>query len=163
VQHTGRLRVAVGAGSLDAVPDASTQSITIDAAPKAIMSVIADFEHYPIWAASVKQARVLERGPDGRAQQVEFDLDAGFVSDVYRLRYAWQDDARVDWELVSGEMMRSQQGSYALQRRADGATEVTYSLAVDLTMPMIGKLKRKAERMVMDTALRELKKRVESL
>jgi hypothetical protein len=38
---------------------------------------------------------------------------------------------------------------------------VTYSLAVDLVIPMLGLLKRKAERVVMDTALKELKKRVE--
>jgi hypothetical protein len=30
-------------------------------------------------------------------------------------------------------------------------------------IPMLGQLKRKAERMVMDQALRELKKRVEAL
>jgi hypothetical protein len=41
------------------------------------------------------------------------------------------------------------------------ATEVTYALAVDLVMPMLGMLKRKAEKVIMDTALKELKKRVE--
>jgi ribosome-associated toxin RatA of RatAB toxin-antitoxin module len=145
------------------VPEESTQSITIDADPAAIMAVIADFDHYPTWAVSVKQARVLEQGPDGRARQVEFQLDAGIVRDVYRLRYAWSNDARVEWDLVSGEVMRSQHGSYTLTRQADGTTDVRYSLAVDLAMPMLGQLKRKAERVVMDTALRELKKRVEGL
>jgi hypothetical protein len=145
------------------VPDESTQSITIDAEPGAVMSVIADFEHYPTWAASVKQARVLEQGPDGRARQVEFSLDAGIVRDVYELRYVWTGDQRVDWELVSGEMIRFQRGSYSLRRRKDGGTDVTYSLAVDLAMPMLGQLKRKAERIVMDTALQQLKKRVEGL
>jgi hypothetical protein len=38
---------------------------------------------------------------------------------------------------------------------------VTYRLAVDLTIPMLGMLKRKAEKVIVDTALRELKKRVE--
>jgi hypothetical protein len=41
-------------------------------------------------------------------------------------------------------------------------TEVTYSLAVDLTIPLIGPLRRKAERTIMDTALKELRKRVEA-
>ena len=40
---------------------------------------------------------------------------------------------------------------------------MTYTLAVDLAIPMLGLLKRKAERIVMDTALKELKKRVEEL
>ena len=44
----------------------------------------------------------------------------------------------------------------------DGSTEVTYRLAVDLDVPMLGMFKRKAEKMIMDTALKGLKKRVES-
>jgi hypothetical protein len=39
---------------------------------------------------------------------------------------------------------------------------VTYQLAVDLTIPMIGMLKRKGEKVIIDTALKGLKQRVES-
>jgi hypothetical protein len=39
---------------------------------------------------------------------------------------------------------------------------VTYTLAVELTIPMLGMFKRKAEKMIMDTALKELKKQVEA-
>jgi hypothetical protein len=145
------------------VPEQSTQSITIDAEPAAIMAVIADFPNYPVWAESVKHAEVVAAGPDGRAREVDFCLDAGIVQDEYRLRYVWTGDARVEWELVHGEMLRYQRGSYALRPRPGGGTEVTYSLAVQLAMPMLGQLRRKAERVVMDTALRELKRRVESL
>ena len=58
-------------------------------------------------------------------------------------------------------MMRGQDGSYVLRPLGPDSTEVTYSLRVDLAIPMLGLLKRKAERVVMDTALKELKKRVE--
>ena len=151
------------------MPDESTQSITIDAAPAEVMAVIADFANYPQWTGSVKQAQVLETGPDGRARRVAFTLDAGIVRDQYELSYVWSGDdtaLRVEWDLVSGQMMRAQHGSYDL--RADGVgdaarTYVTYTLSVDLIIPMLGLLKRKAERVVMDTALNELKKRVESL
>jgi hypothetical protein len=145
------------------VPDESTQSIVIDADPAAIMAVIADFDNYPVWAGSVKQAQVLETGPDGRARRVAFTLDAGIVRDQYELSYVWTGDEKVEWDLIQGEMMRAQHGSYTL--RADGPhrTYVTYSLSVDLIIPMLGLLKRKAERVVMDTALKELKKRVEGL
>jgi hypothetical protein len=57
--------------------------------------------------------------------------------------------------------MRSQEGSYELAETG-GSTEVTYRLAVDLKVPMLGMFKRKAEKMIMDTALKGLKKRVES-
>jgi hypothetical protein len=144
------------------VPDESTQSIHIDAPPAAVMDVIADFEHYPVWAESVKQALVVDAGPEGRAREVDFHLDAGVIQDRYRLRYRWDGDRRVDWELVSGEVIRFQRGSYSLAVRA-GGTEVTYSLEIGLAVPMLGRLRRKAERMVLDTALRELKRRVEEL
>ena len=39
---------------------------------------------------------------------------------------------------------------------------MTYRLAVDVKIPMIGLLKRKAEKVIVDTALKELKKRVEA-
>lgn len=148
------------------MPDESTQSIMIGATPAQVMSVIADFANYPVWTGSVKQARVLESGPDGRARRVAFTLDAGIVRDQYELVYVWSGDERVEWELTSGQMMRAQQGSYLLQANpagADAGTYVTYTLSVELIIPVLGLLKRKAERVVMDTALKELKKRVESL
>jgi uncharacterized membrane protein len=145
------------------MPEESTQSIAIDADPSEIMAVIADFPNYPSWANSVRQAEVLESGPDGRARRVAFTLDAGIVRDRYELTYMWTGDDLVEWDLTSGEMMRAQHGSYVLRRRPDGGTDVTYTLSVDLIVPMLGLLKRKAERVVMDTALKELKKRVEAL
>jgi carbon monoxide dehydrogenase subunit G len=145
------------------MPEQSTQSITIDADPAQIMAVIADFENYPGWTGSVKKAAVLEGGTDGRARRVAFTLDAGIVRDQYELVYVWTGDTLVEWDLVSGQMMRAQHGSYALRADGPGRTHVTYSLSVDLAIPMLGLLKRKAERVVMDTALKELKKRVESL
>ena len=140
--------------------DQSTQSITIDAPPAAIMAVIADFAAYPEWARSVKSAEVVSAGPDGRAAQVKFQLDAGPIKDEYVLDYTWTGDERVDWRLVRATMQKSQQGSYVLVPRG-ASTEVTYHLAVDLVIPMLGMLKRKAEKVIMDTALKELKKRVE--
>src|SRR5215207_984228 len=140
--------------------DQSTQSIVIDAPPAAVMTVISDFAAYPQWAGSVKSTEVLSNGPDGRPQQVRFTLDAGPVKDEYVLSYVWKDDERVDWELVRAQVQKSQRGSYVLVPRG-ASTEVTYNLAVDLMIPMLGMLKRKAERVIMDTALKELKKRVE--
>ena len=141
--------------------DQSTQSIVVAADPAAVMAVIADFDNYPVWAGSVKKAEVLEHGPEGRARRVAFTLDAGVFRDQYELEYSWDGDRSVRWSLVRGQMMRAQEGSYTLRPDA-GGTHVTYTLAVELAIPMLGMLKRKGERMVMDTALKELKKRVES-
>jgi hypothetical protein len=59
-------------------------------------------------------------------------------------------------------MMKKLEGSYLLAPRGD-ATEVTYRLAVELSIPMIGMLRRRAEKVIIDSALKGLKKRAESL
>jgi ribosome-associated toxin RatA of RatAB toxin-antitoxin module len=140
--------------------DQSTQSIVVDAPAADVMAVIADFPSYPQWVASAKKVEVVETGPDGRARQVHFVLDAGAVKDDYVLDYTWDGDRSVSWTLVKGQMQKRQEGSYTLTER-DGATEVTYAITIDLSIPMLGMIKRKAEKVILDTALKELKKRVE--
>ena len=141
--------------------DQSTQSITVAAPPADVMAVIADFPSYPEWVAAAKQVDVLETGPDGRARWVHFVLDAGAVKDDYVLQYTWDGDRRVSWQLVQGQMQKRQEGSYTLRETTPGNTEVTYAIAIDLSIPMLGMIKRKAEKVILDTALKELKKRVE--
>jgi hypothetical protein len=57
-------------------------------------------------------------------------------------------------------MLKSQIGSYTL-KEVGGGTEATYRLTVELKVPMLGMFKRKAEKVIIDTALKGLKKRVE--
>ncbi|NEK84537.1 SRPBCC family protein [Blastococcus saxobsidens] len=141
--------------------DQSTQSIVVEAPAAQVMAVIADFPAYPQWVAAAKKVEVLESGEDGRARRVHFVLDAGAVKDDYVLEYTWDDDRRVSWTLVKGQMQKRQEGSYTLSE-SGGRTEVTYSITIDLSIPMLGMIKRKAEKVILDTALKELKKRVES-
>jgi uncharacterized membrane protein len=140
--------------------DQSTQSITVDAPAADVMAVIADFPSYPQWVAAAKKVEVVETGDDGRARRVHFLLDAGAVKDDYVLDYTWEGDRTVTWTLVKGQMQKRQDGSYSLSE-TDGRTEVTYSITIDLSIPMLGMIKRKAEKVILDTALKELKKRVE--
>jgi uncharacterized membrane protein len=153
----------VTAGNLRDMADATSSSITIAAPPEQVMAVIADFAAYPEWADQINTVEVLSPGADGRAQRVRFTMDAGAIKDSYTLDYTWASDGRsVSWTLVKGQIQKAQDGSYALSARGD-ATTVTYSLAVDLNIPMIGMLRRKAEKVIIDTALKGLKRRVEAL
>ena len=140
--------------------DKATSSITINGDKAAVMAVIADFESYPEWASMIRNVTVDERGADGRASKVTFTLDAGVIKDDYTLAYTWHGDDRVDWTLVKSRALKSQVGSYILSE-SGGTTDVTYQLAVDLNIPMLGMFKRKAEKVIIDTALKGLKKRVE--
>ncbi|MDQ6874781.1 MAG: SRPBCC family protein [Actinomycetota bacterium] len=139
----------------------SRQSIMVAAPAADVLAVIADFDAYPQWAASVKKAEVVEEYEDGYASQVRFSVDAGPIKDEYTLAYQWaQDGSWVSWSLVESGVMKSQEGSYDLAE-VTGGTEVTYTLEVETSMPMLGLLRRKGEKMIMDIALKELKKRVE--
>jgi ribosome-associated toxin RatA of RatAB toxin-antitoxin module len=141
----------------------TTSSIVIPADPASVMAVIADFESYPAWAQGVKKAEPVEGGTEGRADRVYFELDASPIKDAYTLAYRWNGDESVTWTLVDGKMLKAMDGAYELERHGAGETEVTYRLAVDIAIPMIGMLKRKAEKVIIDTALKGLKRRVESL
>ncbi len=149
--------------------DRTVSSTVIDATPADVLEVIADFEQYPDWTGAVKQVTVLERLPDGRGSKVRFVLDAGAIRDTYVLEYTWSFDEDFDklgtgtlsWSLVESTVLKALDGAYVLSA-VDGGTDVRYSLAVDLRIPMLGMLRRKAEKAIIDAALNELKKRVES-
>ena len=147
--------------------DQTTSSIVIDAAPADVMAVIADFGSYPEWAKGVQTADVVstyDAGPaEGRAARAFFVLDVSPIKDEYTLAYEWDDDREVTWTLVEGKMLRALDGAYVLRDLGNGSTEVTYRLALDVSIPLIGMLKRKGEKILIDTALKGLKKRVESL
>ncbi|MFI8516559.1 SRPBCC family protein [Streptomyces sp. NPDC085481] len=141
----------------------TSSSITIEAAPAEVMGVIADFTRYPEWTGEVKEAEVLETDAAGRAEKVRLLLDAGAIKDDHTLAYTWTGDNEVSWTLVKSQMLRALDGSYRLTPAAGGArTEVTYQLTVDVKIPMLGMIKRKAEKVIIDRALAGLKKRVET-
>ncbi|MFI6056946.1 SRPBCC family protein [Streptomyces sp. NPDC051286] len=142
----------------------TSSTITIEAAPADVMGVIADFDRYPEWTGEVKEAEVLAKDEQGRAEKVRLVLDAGAIKDDHTLAYTWTADHEVSWTLVKSQMLRAIDGSYALAPLGDGSrTEVTYRLTVDVKIPMLGMIKRKAEKVIIDRALAGLKKRVESL
>lgn len=142
--------------------DLASSTITIAAHPEQVLAVIADVARYPEWTSQIKSADVLATDAEGRPEQARFVMDAGALKDEYVLAYVWSRTG-VSWELVGkSSVQKSQVGSYALVPVGPASTEVTYRLAVDLSMPMLGMFKRKAEKMIMDSALKSLKKHVEA-
>ena len=143
--------------------DQASSSITVNADKSEVMAVIADFDAYPQWTGAVKETEVRSKASNGRAKEVWFNLDAGAIKDQYTLAYSWKGDSEVRWQLVEAEqIVKAMDGAYLLEDNGDGSTTVTYQLAVDVKIPMLGMIKRKAEKVIIDTALKELKKRVEA-
>ncbi len=142
----------------------ATEHATVLATPEQCIAVALDYARYPEWAPDMKESEVLERDALGRATKVSYRIAAMGRSASYVLAYRYSDDNhRIEWTLVEGDIMRALDGTYVFEKGADGTTDVTYHLTVELLVPIPGFVKRRAEGKIMGTALRELKHRVESL
>lgn len=138
-------------------------NITIDADPATVLGVITDFEAYPQWASSVKKIEVLERDEQGRGRRVRFEVSAVGMNGWYVLAYDHSGGASgISWTFEDGSPMKDLQGEYELEA-SDGGTDVTYRALVEPGIPMMGFMKKQVSKMIIDTALKGLKKRVESL
>ena len=143
----------------------ATQVIVIDAPLEACFDVAAEFERYPEWARAIKSVTVEERDADGRGLRVHFRT-AGFGRSMsYTLRYDYSGAPnRLEWEEVEGDLTSRLDGAYVFTPATGDATatQVTYHLEAELKLPIPGFVKRRAEGLIMHTALRDLKTRVEA-
>ena len=137
------------------------ERIHVDASPERCFELATDYENYPTWAKDVKSASILERDDQDRGKKVEYRAAALGRSVRYILEYDYSEaPAAFSWKFVEGDMLRRLDGRYGFEGDA-GGTRVTYDLAVDVSIPMPGLIKRRAAGLIMGTALKELKKAVE--
>ena len=141
--------------------DSVREQLTIAAPVDEVMDVLLDIEHYPVWARDLKRAEVLARDDEGRVASARFRA-AGFgYSTQYTLAYDHSEEGRLAWHQVSGDVTRKLDGHYDLVDNADGTTDVTYALEVELVIPVPGFVKRRTAHKITHTALPALKARVE--
>ena len=140
-------------------------SITVQAPPADVLAVLVDLPAYPTWASGITDVEVLGSDAAGRPATARLTMSSGPVRDTLLVSYDWTvtpaGTGTVSWSLVEpGRVTSTMDGSYELVATAAG-TDVTYRLEVDVSMPMPGLLRRKAEKVITDAALRDLKKQVE--
>ncbi len=138
--------------------DQATERTTINATPDQCFDVAIDFERYPEWASDIKMSRILSSDNQGRAVDVEFRAAAMGRSTTYTLRYFYgSNPRRLAWRLKEGDVTRRLDGEYEfLPVEGDPTkTEVVYHLAVDLSVPLPGFVKRRAEARLLRTALED--------
>ncbi|WP_188896916.1 SRPBCC family protein [Microlunatus endophyticus] len=136
----------------------TSSRIEIPASPDRVMSVIADLDHYPEWVDSLTTVEVLETDAQGRPATVRMVLQHRLLSDDYTVGYDWAEH-EVSWKLITGRTLTAMDGSYAVEPAGSGS-RVTYTLSVDVKMPLPGLLKRTAEKTIIDTALKGLRTQV---
>jgi Polyketide cyclase / dehydrase and lipid transport len=123
--------------------------------------VAIDFDRYPEWATDVKEVEVLERDADGRGTRVRYQISALGKTIGYILRYDFAAaPGGFAWKLDKADYLSRLDGAYRFDPDGSG-TEVGYVLAVDLTLPLPGFMKRVAAGMVVDNAMKQLKAYIE--
>ena len=143
--------------------DEATQQIHIDAPPEQCFAIAIDFERYPEWAGDLKSVEILERDDQQRASKVRFRAGALGQSTRYTLQYDYSEAPRVlAWIQTDGDLTRKLDGEYVFDDDGKGGTNMTYHLTVELKVPLVSFIKRRAEARILGTALRDLKARAES-
>lgn len=135
-------------------------SIVIASDPATIMDVIADVETYADWIGGIDSATADVVQDDGRPAEATFHGNFGVTKDVYSVSYDWQ-ETEVSWHLLKSDMLKHLEGTYVCTDRGDGTTDVEYRLTMELNIPVVGMLRRRGEKVVIDSALKGLKRRVE--
>lgn len=135
-------------------------TLEIDATPEELYDVAADVAAYPEWASGVKEVEVLGTDREGRVDRARFVLE-GFVKEIeYVLKYTHDRPNVLSWVAEESDDLEMLEGSYQFDPADDGATEVVYSLSVQPKFIIPGFIKRQAEKQIVTTALRGLRKRV---
>lgn len=140
--------------------DATMQNIEIRAPAGEIFSVLVDLEHYPEWITAMRSVDIVEKDPDGLPLRARFEVDAMVKVITYELVYTCEPPHRIAWEAIPSDDIREMVGSYELEDLEGGGTNVIYTLRVDYAFPLPGFVRRQAERQLVGTALRGLRKRV---
>ena len=136
-------------------------SIDIKGTSEVIFEVAADYASYPEWQDQVKKVEVRETDEDGYGTVVYFEVDAVLKKLSYTLNYDYSGWPKYfTWKLRDGDV-KSLDGSYSFDE-FDDVTEVTYEISVDPGFRVPSVLRRQGEKQIVSTALKGLKKRVES-
>ena len=140
----------------------ASERLIMRATPTQCFEVVTDFERYPEWAGDLKEAIVVERDESGRGTKVRYRAAAFGRSTSYTLAYDYSGaPTRLAWVQADGDLTSRLDGAYEFTG-ADGGTEVTYHLEVDLRLPLPGFVKQRAAARIISTALRELRARAEA-
>jgi hypothetical protein len=143
--------------------DFSSSTITIDAPIAAVTDALFALDKYPEWSTSIKAAEALAHDDQGRITKVKMTIDAGMMKDRVILDYDWsQAPGRLSFSLDDADLLTGMDGAYIIAGIDDDSTQITYELAVSLSMPIPAMMRQKAEKATIDMALAQLKANLEA-
>lgn len=108
-----------------------SREVLIEAPIEKVFGVVVDYERYPEFVPGIRSSRVRDAGGE---KQVEYQLDLGIRKVKYVLRMAEKRPTTVSWSLVSGDMMKVSNGSWALADEG-GKTRAVYTVDIQISRP----------------------------
>jgi len=140
----------------------SKSTITIDAPIADVQKALFELDRYPEWSSQIKSAEAIARDDQGRITKIKMSIDAGMMKDRPIMDYDWSNaPAKLSFSLVDADLLTGMDGVYSIKSIDEDTTEVTYELAVSLSMPVPAMMRQKAEKATIDAALTQLKAHLE--
>ena len=140
----------------------SKSTITIDAPIADVQKALFELDKYPEWSSQIKCAEALAHDDQGRITKIKMSIDAGMMKDRPTLDYDWSSaPAKLSFSLDDADLLTGMDGAYSFKSIDEDTTEVTYELAVSLSMPVPAMMRQKAEKATIDAALSQLKAHLE--
>jgi len=140
----------------------SKSTITIDAPIADVQKALFELDKYPEWSSQIKSAEALAHDDQGRITKIKMSIDAGMMKDRPTLDYDWSNaPAKLSFSLDDADLLTGMDGAYSFKSTDEDTTEVTYELAVSLSMPVPAMMRQKAEKATIDAALSQLKAHLE--
>lgn len=108
-----------------------TKEVLVDAPMEKFYDLVIDYERYPEFVPGIRACKV--RDANGE-KHVEYELDLGVRRIRYVLRMAEKRPSSVSWSLVSGDMMKVSNGSWALAAEGE-KTRAVYTVEIQIARP----------------------------
>jgi coenzyme Q-binding protein COQ10 len=114
---------------------------TFDVAVDKMYKAIIDYKDYPKFVDGMKSVDVQNESADGATAKFCLNI----MKEIsYTLKLSHKVNKEVSWSLVSGDMMKVNNGKWMLKDLGNNKTEVTYSLEVELKglIPGLGMIEK---------------------
>ncbi len=123
---------------------------------------IVDYKSYPQFVDGVESVEIKNESPDGATVTMNLNL---IKKISYTIKLNHTPNKEVNWSLVSGDMMKINNGKWTLKDLGQARTEVTYSLEVEFKgfLPGLGLIEKTLVNTNLPLAMKAFAKKAASL
>ncbi|MDR0965381.1 MAG: SRPBCC family protein [Myxococcales bacterium] len=142
------------------------QTIEIDVPIEDFYKVVTDYARYSEFLSAMRETKVGEPNALGeREVTYTIEVDVGITKKrvSYTLRQREKAPTHVEWNLVRGEIMKSNDGGWALEAIGPNRTKATYTLDVGFGLLVPKAIANLLSEKTLPRTLQEFKTRAEAL